>query len=123
MKAIIVAGALCAGLLAANARAAEDQSGEKHMCVRLSTIIDSRVIDEQTILLNQGGGHYTRVDLTAPCPGLSVGGRGFRHTTSLTDEFCTVDQIRTNEPAGPSCIIKQMVSINATEAKALEAKK
>ena len=123
MKSMVVLVVFCAGLLAANAQAADDKSGDKQMCIRSSSIIDSRVVDEQTILLNQGGGRYTRIDLTAPCPGLSAGGRGFTHTTSLTDSFCTTDQIRTNEPAGPDCIIKQMVSINAADAEALEAKK
>jgi hypothetical protein len=122
MRYMIVAGALCVGLLAAPVQAAEKSKDDTNLCVRLSTITDERVIDDQTILINQGGGMYKRVDLAAPCPGLSAGGRGFTHDTAQTDEFCSTDRIRTNEPAGPTCIIRQIKSISAAEAKDLRTK-
>jgi hypothetical protein len=124
MRYMVVAGALCAGFFAAPVQAAEKSNADgTNLCVRLSSITDERVIDDQTILINQGGGKYTRVDLAAPCPGLSGGGRGFTHDTALTNEFCTTDRIRINEPAGTTCIIRQFTSISSAEAKDLRTKK
>ncbi|TAL02452.1 MAG: hypothetical protein EPO08_07130 [Rhodospirillaceae bacterium] len=126
-KYLIAASVACvAGLATGIAQAEGDKVGDTQMCVPLMQIDSTPVINDSTILIKmKQKGAFKRIDLMAPCGGLNMG-NGFVHTTS-TNDLCTSDPLRVNEPmgtgTGATCMIKQIVTISADEAKALQTKK
>ena len=115
--------AFITGLTAAAALAAQgDAIGDTQMCVRLSQISSTPVIDNKTILIEmRGRNRFKRIDLVSRCSGLKMA-NGFSHSTS-TGDLCTTDPLRVIQPVGATCMIKQIVTISAEEAKELKSKK
>ena len=111
-------GAGGAGVSAAEKSEARDaKSRDTQMCVRLNDIDSTEAVDNRTLLLNMRGvNNFKRMDLVAACPGITF--EGFRHSTS-TGDLCTTDPLRVNQPAGATCMIKQIVDITPAEAEAL----
>lgn len=97
------------------------QDGEEEMCIRLSAIKQTPVIDNQTILVEmKGNGGYKRIDLLNRCSGLKIEG-GFGYSTSI-NQLCKQDGL-TVLRAGTRCIIDKIVDITEEEADALLDKK
>jgi hypothetical protein len=123
LKALLVGASLiCATTMATqNAQAAGENIGDTQMCVQLSRIDSTPVIDNRTILIKmRASNSYKRIDLVSACPGLRMA-NGFSHSTS-TGDLCTTDPLRVIEPVGATCMIKQIVTISPEEAKALQTK-
>ena len=110
---------LAASAVLMNGAAAE--IGDVQMCVSLRQIDDSRVIDDETILLRlTSGTPYRRIDLDPGCPGLRMAD-SFSSATSI-GQLCRSDVIRVHEdPVGSQCVIDQIVIIDEAEAKTLLA--
>jgi hypothetical protein len=119
---LVGAGLVCATAMATHsAQAAGENIGDTQMCVQLSRIDSTPVIDNRTILIKmRAANSYKRIDLVSPCPGLRMA-NGFSHSTS-TGDLCTTDPLRVVEPVGATCMIKQIVTISPEEAKALQSK-
>jgi hypothetical protein len=114
-----VVGAAAGGAGGAGVSAAEKsgkRGGRTQMCVRLNDIDSTYAVDSRTVLLTMRGNSFKRMDLTSSCPGLTMD--GFRHSTS-TNDLCTTDPLRVNQPVGATCMIKQIVDITPAEAEAL----
>jgi hypothetical protein len=111
-------------LLAATAllpMAAQAADGQRLKCVKLSSMDDSPVINERTVLIKMkiGNVHYKRMDLAAPCTGIEY--QGFAHQTGY-DELCTSDTLTPLATGGGVCKIKDIVDISDSEAKELMTK-
>jgi hypothetical protein len=121
---LMAMGILCVtGLAAGGARADGGKVGDTQMCVPLINIDHTQVIDNKTILIEmKGKGKYKRMDLMGSCPGLRMSG-GFSHETSI-NQLCTSDPLHVIEThgVGATCMIKQIVTIDAAEAKKLQSK-
>jgi len=124
LKRYLVAAAVAcaAGFAASVVEAAGEKVGDTQMCVPLVNIESTPVIDNKTILIKMREKNgFKRIDLMGPCSGLYMA-NGFSHTTS-TNDLCTSDPLRVNEPVGATCMIKQIVTISAAEAKGLQSRK
>jgi hypothetical protein len=99
---------------------AKPETGKTQMCVRGSLIDQSPAVDAKTIVLKMKNGTYKRMDLVNSCSQLMFG-HGFIYESS-TDELCTSSQLRINDIAGGSCMIKQIVDISKEEGKYLLSK-
>lgn len=119
---LIALGALASFVMpTAVAIAAGEAVGESQRCISLSQIKDSPIIDDRTILVRmRAAGGYKRVDLMGSCPGLSFNGYA---RSSPENSFCTSDTLSVIGPIAMICKIDKIVTIDANEAKALEAKK
>ncbi|MSO72378.1 MAG: hypothetical protein EXQ84_02050 [Rhodospirillaceae bacterium] len=115
---LLSATALAASLaVSATAQAAPDRVGETQMCVPMSKIDETPIIDNKTILLKmRGRGNYKRIDLMGPCSGLTFS--GYVHVVHV-NQFCTSDPLRVLEPVGAVCMIDKIVNIDEAEAKEL----
>ncbi len=119
--AIAAVVGVIAGCAAFAVEAAGEKVGDKQMCVALQSVDQTPVIDDSTILIKMKGGRdFKRIDLMSPCSGLKIQG-GFSHETS-TNDLCTSDPLRVLRSGGSVCMIKQIVTIDKAEAKALEAR-
>ncbi len=115
---LVVAVAAFTGAPGAMAAA---QLGETQNCIRLSDIEDSPAIDDKTILVKMTGGKaFRRIDLRTSCPGLTLS--GFSHRTPQA-QLCRSDILNVNQPVGATCAIEKIVTIDAAEARALEARR
>jgi len=77
------------------------------------------VIDDKTLLIKmRSKNSFKRIDLVGACPGLRMAD-GFSHTTS-TNDLCTTDPLKVNEPVGATCMIKQIINISPAEAESLQ---
>lgn len=106
------------------AKAEGEKLGETQRCLNLMYIDETPVIDNKTILVKmKGKDNYKRIDLLNNCSGLKLQG-GFSHSTS-TNDLCVTDPLRVLESngIGATCLIDKIVTIDATEAKMLRAKK
>jgi len=125
MKAVfsglfVVAGLAVLPMTAVTAQAA-DMAGEGQNCVNLRDIDASPAIDERTILLKlKGNNNFKRIDLAQSCRGLTFSGFG---QTSPDGKLCRTTPLRVLQAGGQTCMIENIVSIDATEAAALEAKR
>ena len=69
--------------------------GERKMCLDVMRIKETRILDDQTILLETYGGNVYMSRLPAPCVGLRIGG-GFSYSTSIS-KLCKQDIIQVVE--------------------------
>jgi hypothetical protein len=118
---ILTAAAAAAALGGAVTAHAANKPGETQMCVPLAQIDETVVIDDQTILIRMKGGGFKRMDMAYRCSGLKMN-QGFVHKTS-TQNLCTTDPLRVLEPAGASCMIDKIVTIDKEEGKTLLARR
>ncbi len=96
--------------------------GDKQQCINLANIDHTYVVDDQTILVTMKGRHeFKRIDLLDRCVGLKIEG-GFAYETSI-QELCKQDPLRVIRGGGEICMIKQIVTIDPDEAKALREKR
>jgi len=110
-----------AGVAAGAVRAEGEKVGDTQMCIQSSRIDQTPAIDKKTILVKmKGNGGYKRIDLVNSCSSLMFG-HGFIYESSV-DKLCTSDALRINQPAGGTCVIKQIVTIDEAEAKRLQSK-
>lgn len=118
----VALAALAVSLLPApGAMAAGEAVGETQRCVSLRQIKASPIIDDRTILVKMhGAGGYKRMDLMGNCPGLSFNGYA---RSSPENSICTSDSLSVIGPVTMICKIDKIVTIDANEAAALEAKK
>ena len=100
-----------------------DNVGETQMCIQTNYISSTPVIDQRTILVEmRGAGRgYKRIDLMSGCAGLDRS-TGFAYETSI-NRLCVQDSLKVLEPVGSVCMIDKIVTIDATEAKALLKKR
>jgi hypothetical protein len=71
---------------------ADKYLGERKMCLDVVRIKETRILDDQTILLETYGGAVYISRLPAPCTGLRIGG-GFSYNTSIS-KLCKQDIIQ-----------------------------
>lgn len=86
-------------------------------CIRLTSIDESPVIDDRTILVKMKNNQFKRIDLASPCSGLTIAG-GFNHVTH-SDDLCTTDTLYPRDHSGSVCGIKRIVDISPDEAQRL----
>lgn len=110
---------------AAGARAEGENIGDSQQCIPTGWIDSTKVIDNRTILVEMRGKGFKRIDLVNNCSGLKLQG-GFSYSTS-TNDLCTSNTLRVVESgtagAGATCIIRQIITIDEQEAKALMAER
>ena len=95
-----------------------DAIGDTQTCLDLGRIDSSPVIDDKTILVKmKAPTSFKRIDLTQPC-GLDTM-RPFAHSTT-TNQLCKQDTLTVLDGSRSVCMIKQIVTISADEAKSLE---
>ena len=112
--------ALAVVAIGGSAQAAESRPGDRQQCIRLQAVGQTPVIDDRTILVEmKGNGGYKRIDLMNKCVGLKIQG-GFSFGTS-TQDICTSTGLRVID--GGPCMIKEIVTIDEAEAKALKARR
>jgi hypothetical protein len=106
----------CVPFFSINATAetrAEKYLGEKVMCIEVSRIKETRVLDDQTILFEMRGGTFYINRLPVRCPGLKISG-GFSYTTS-SQKLCQQDSIKVVQAGselGGSCPLGEFVQFN-----------
>lgn len=100
-----------------------DSVGERQQCIQTGWIDQTVVIDNRTILVEMKGQGYKRIDLANNCSGLKLQG-GFSYSTS-TNDLCTSNTLRVVESggAGSTCVIRDIITIDEQEAKALRAER
>lgn len=91
----------------------------RNTCIPLKFIDQSPIVNDSTIVVKMKNSEYKRIDLIAPCSGLTLTG-GFSHLTH-SDDLCTSSTLLVNDQMGTACGIRQIVSISSDEAKALTA--
>ena len=107
---------------ATGARAEGENVGDRQQCIRTSAIDGTPVIDNRTILVKMKGKGLKRIDLANECSGLKIQG-GFSYSTS-TNDLCISNTLSVlTSGAGSTCMIKQIVTIDEAEAKALMSKR
>ena len=120
MKMAAFATFAVAAALSGQAQAAADRPGDRQQCIRLQAVGQTPVSDDRTILVEmRGKGGYKRIDLMNTCVGLKIQG-GFSFGTS-TQDICTSTGLRVID--GGPCMIKEIVTIDEAEAKALKARR
>ena len=117
---LVVAGLAILPMTAVTAQAA-GMVGEAQNCVNLRDIDSSPAIDEGTILLKlKGANNFRRIDLASTCRGLTFSGFGHR---SHDGRLCRTSPLHVLQSGGQTCMIENIVTIDATEAAALEEKR
>jgi len=89
-------------------------------CISLTNISESPIIDNKTILVSLKGSGFKRIDLTGGCSSLTWDGFA---RSSPSNAICTADILQALGPTRGSCVIDNIVTIDATEAAALRAQK
>ena len=116
MSAMVLFGALSIAVSPVLA-----EPGDEQQCIRLASIDETPVIDNQTILVEmKGNGGYKRIDLLNRCSGLKIEG-GFAYSTSI-NQLCKQDRL-TVIRAGTPCMIERIVDITEEEAEELMDRK
>lgn len=118
-KSIAALAILATTAISVTPALADGHEEKTQQCIRLQSIDQTPVIDNQTILVEMKGGTYKRIDLLNRCSGLKIEG-GFSHSTSI-NSLCIQDSLRVLRSGG-ICMIKQIVDISEEEAKELKAK-
>jgi hypothetical protein len=100
---------------------AADAAGETQRCIHLTQIDESPIIDDRTILVKmRGKSGFKRMDLSGTCT--SIARDGYTRV-SPENAICTSDSLQVLGPIPSVCQIERIVTIDATEASALEARK
>ncbi|GEM_PF-1321186 len=96
-----------------------DNVGDTQMCIDSHLIDDTPIIDSETILVRMvsPANSFKRIDLARKCPGLNKG-TGFAYDTSIA-KLCKQDTLAPLNSSGVRCIIDQIVTIDAAEARTL----
>lgn len=118
-----MAGVVAALAMTTAVRAEGENIGDRQQCIPTGWIDSTVVIDNRTILVEMRGKGYKRIDLANNCSGLKLSG-GFSYSTS-TQDLCTSSTLRVVESggAGGICVIREIVTIDDQEAKALRAER
>ncbi len=88
--------------------------GKPEMCVDVSRIKETRIIDDQTILFIMKGGQRYLNRLPVKCPGLMLS-NGFGYATSI-DKLCMQDSIKVlskGSAIGSTCPLGEFVPFKA----------
>lgn len=118
--ALMAIAALGLGLTSGGAAAAS-AVGETQRCIRLMQIDESPIIDDRTILVKlRGNSGFKRLDLSGTCSGISWDGYA---RVSPEHSMCITDTLHVLGPTAATCKIDRIVTIDAAEASALEARK
>lgn len=96
---------------------AQEDAADTGMCLNLSTIKETKVIDDQTILFYMRGGKIYRNDLPYRCSGLSFE-EGFSYSTSI-NKLCGNREIITVLDRGTKCGLGGFTEVSEDQAQAL----
>jgi hypothetical protein len=115
-----VAVAAVVGLAAVPAFAEGENVGDTQMCIDSNRIRSTEILNHKTILVRMNtGSTYKRIDMLSNCSTLDKS-TGFIYDTSI-NKLCKQDALRIID-SGQTCLIDQIVTIDAAEAKALRIK-
>ncbi len=107
----------------------EEASGPLVQCVDVSRIRNSKVVDNQTIILEMRGGPDYKMTLAQRCPGLKIN-KTWRHDAGGLAKLCEVDVIEVPILTSGSvlsqsnfrpCIIDSIVEYDEEAEEAAEA--
>ena len=128
----LIAGGLALSLNMPDARAQGDgEKADKPLvrCLQVSRIRNSKVVDNQTIILFMRGGPDYKMTLAQRCPGLKLN-KTWRHDAKALAKLCEVDVIEVPILTSGSvldrsnfrpCIIDSIVEYDEKAEKAKEA--
>lgn len=121
LKTYAFTATLLALAAASPAFAEGEKVGDTQMCIESHRIQSTQVLDHKTILVRMTPGQgYKRIDIKNRCSTLDKS-TGFAYDTSI-NKLCKQDSLKVLD-SGQICMIDQIVTIDETEAKALQRKK
>lgn len=112
--------ALAVGFAGLPAYAEGENVGDTQMCIDSHRIRSTEILNDGTILIRMTGGQdYKRIDMLNRCSTLDKS-TGFIYDTSI-NKLCKQDALTVID-SGQTCLIDNIVTIDAAEAKALRVK-
>jgi hypothetical protein len=121
LKAHVLAAALLAGAAVMPAHAEGEKVGDTQMCIESNRIRSTQILNHKTILVRMvSANEYKRIDILNNCSTLDKS-TGFAYDTSI-NKLCKQDTLTVLD-SGQTCMIDQIVTIDAAEAKALQQKR